>query len=184
MIRMSLQNGKLVDLEDLQYDDIDLKEIAHSLALQCRFNGHCKTFYSVAEHSVRMSKLNLSFDCRAFLMHDAAEAFIGDVPTELKGRKTNLRDLEFKILNTISKVFDIPFESLTSWQIKVGDRIMLSREVRSLFPKMSESGKKVWLDYGVLYDEPLLEKIIPWSWEKAEKEFLKRADELNIQRYF
>jgi hypothetical protein len=64
---------------------VDIQVIAHSLSLQCRFNGHVPTFYSVAEHCVRVAAL---YDDRELqlhgLLHDAAEAYIGDIVRPMK----------------------------------------------------------------------------------------------------
>lgn len=69
---------------------IDILDIAHSLAMQCRFNGHVKQFYSVAQHSVLLAKHfkrrgdELIYQKYA-LLHDASEAYLCDIPGPLKG---------------------------------------------------------------------------------------------------
>ena len=75
---------------NLHPDDVNIVDIAHSLAMQCRFTGHTKVFYSVAQHSVLVSKLLERRGCDHAtvlwgLMHDAAEAYlVGDVATPVK----------------------------------------------------------------------------------------------------
>jgi len=86
--------------------DIDWRDIAASLGKQCRYNGHCQAFYSVAQHSVLAAefaankKLWDAEDARVFamaieavghdrlfravLLHDAPESFIGDLTTPMK----------------------------------------------------------------------------------------------------
>src|SRR5690606_19551202 len=65
--------------------DVDLEVFAHALSLQCRFGGHCKVFYSVAQHCVLTARiLHDSYWRHEALMHDAAEAYIGDVVRPLK----------------------------------------------------------------------------------------------------
>jgi hypothetical protein len=61
-------------------DDIRIADIAHALSQQYRFAGHTRTFYSVAEHSVRVSLLCRPDDALWGLLHDASEAFLTDVP--------------------------------------------------------------------------------------------------------
>ena len=82
-------SGKFVDLANVRPSDIDLPSIAASLSKLCRFNGHCPKFYSVAEHSILAAKLALRDSherpvCRAVFLHDAAEAYVGDVTRPLK----------------------------------------------------------------------------------------------------
>ena len=65
-------------------DDVDIEDIAHGLAYQCRFNGQTNAFYSVAQHSLIVAALvpeELRF---AALLHDAAEAYLGDMVKPLK----------------------------------------------------------------------------------------------------
>lgn len=76
--------GRPMDLLDPQPDDVDLHEIARALSHQCRYNGNCKAFYSVAEHSVHVSnwlrKQGHPAEVQlAGLLHDAAEAYTGDL---------------------------------------------------------------------------------------------------------
>lgn len=70
--------------------DVCLEDIAHALSMKCRWTGHVRTFYSVAEHSVRVARLlnDQGFDARvqlAGLLHDATEAYLPDVASPIKG---------------------------------------------------------------------------------------------------
>ncbi len=69
---------------DPRPEDVCIEDVAHALAMQCRYNGHSIPFYSVAEHSVIVS-YNVKFEhAREGLMHDAAEAYLGDMIRPLK----------------------------------------------------------------------------------------------------
>ena len=91
--------------------DFDLRDIAHSLSLLCRFNGHCLRFYSVAEHSVRVSRI-LPDDLKLWgLLHDAGEAYLTDLPRPVKGQMPGFRDMEDKIVEyvTLREVKNLSF---------------------------------------------------------------------------
>ena len=86
-LMLHLKGGRLVDLDDLKPSDIDIDQIAHALAMQCRWNGNTRYFYSVAQHSIQVSLMMEDSTDRLYgLLHDAAEAFIGDIATPIKRR--------------------------------------------------------------------------------------------------
>lgn len=65
---------------------IRIEDIAHSLSMQCRYTGHTSRFYSVAEHSLILAKeFHTGWHYRLVaLLHDAAEAYLSDIPRPLK----------------------------------------------------------------------------------------------------
>lgn len=77
-------SGRLVDVACPRSQDVDINDIAHSLAMQCRYGGHTPRFYSVAEHCVLMSLWVPPEFALAALLHDATEAYVGDVVSPLK----------------------------------------------------------------------------------------------------
>jgi len=77
-------SGRKFPLAEPDPNQIDIEDIAHALSMLCRFNGHCTQFYSVAEHSMHVSHEISNDLALAGLLHDAAEAYLGDVPSPLK----------------------------------------------------------------------------------------------------
>lgn len=106
------KTGKQFFFDDIENNEIDIEDIAHSLARQCRFNGHTSMFYSVARHSIVMCKQMLLMGKNDLallaLMHDATEAYVGDMVKPLKNLLPEFEVYEQKIWNRISTVFDLP----------------------------------------------------------------------------
>jgi hypothetical protein len=155
--------------------DVDIRDIAHALSNQCRFSGHCRSFYSVAEHSVRVSEW-LSM-CEApiplwGLLHDASEAYLVDLPTPLKSHPVFAkvyRQAEKKLMKRICFRFSLPIKEPIA--VQLADAKLLATEVRDLMP----ANEKYWAK---LEEFPLPDRIVPWSPTVAEGEFLRRYTKL------
>lgn len=149
---------------------IVIQDIAHSLAFQCRFTGHVKEFYSVAQHSVLVSYLCDTDDALWGLLHDASEAYLTDIPSPLKrsGHFDNYIVMEQVMQNAICKRFGLKMEEPPS--VKNADRALLATEARDLMSPV----RKDW-DYPY---KPLPFKIESLSPKEAEALFLKRFVEL------
>lgn len=94
-------------------------DIAHALAMNCRFNGHCTDFYSVAEHSIAVAQLmdNLGIgDPLEGLMHDAAEAFVSDMPAPFKQKFRDLAKFERKLDSSLREYLHLPLEKTEECQ--------------------------------------------------------------------
>ena len=90
--------------------DVHILDIAHHLSLRCRFSGGCREFYSVAQHSVLVSQMVPEQDALWGLLHDAAEAYTGDLIRPLKHRP-ELRpflEVEASIETVIAEAYDVP----------------------------------------------------------------------------
>lgn len=127
--------GKPFFLFNPRPGDFDLEVIAHALSMQCRFNGHTKEFYSVAEHSVMVALILGQWGCShevqaTGLLHDAAEAYIGDCIRPLKQRLRGLKDIENRIEEALSTQFELPWP----WPegVKRADNYALTIERRDL----------------------------------------------------
>ena len=157
---------------------IDIRDIAHSLSMLCRYIGHCRKFYSIAEHSLRMVNAKLPGNPLVLLLHDASEAYIGDIATPLKqdicygNNKAPISKLEHDIARRIGNKFHI---RITSAEYKEADLRMTATEVRDLMPIGSDL---IFADYLRGY-EPLEDRILgTLSPEQAEKQFLDKYYEL------
>lgn len=155
-------------------DDISVIDIAHALSHQCRFSGHTKFHYSVAQHSVLVSRLLWaeSPDVQLWgLLHDASEAYLVDLPTPLKNdrRLSFYREAEAKLMEVVCDHFRLPFTEPEV--VRKADAVMLSTEVRDLMPGRGDHWSK-------LTEQPTLERIKPWTPEYSKGQFLKAFVEL------
>lgn len=100
--RIMLAGGTLFDLADPECSDFTITDIAHALGRVCRFAGHTNRFYSVAEHCVHVALLVPMELVRPALLHDASEAFIGDVTRPLKAMLPDYREIEARVEDAIS----------------------------------------------------------------------------------
>lgn len=161
--------GKYYEFLNPRIEDIDIIDIAHALAYQCRFVGMTSKFYSVAEHCVRVSYL-CSPEYKLWgLMHDAGEAYCADVSRPFK-RMPGMNIYRF-------------YEQLASQAIceKFGLNPIEPREVKEADMKMLVTEQRDLMnnaipDFTVL---PVSQSIEPWtSPEEAERRFLMRFYEL------
>ena len=130
-------SGHQFDFINPQPTDVSIRDIAHALSLQCRFNGHCQEFYSVAEHSVEVSKLVafLGYDNNVImtaLLHDAAEAYIGDIVSPLKKALPDYQRIEARVEEVIAEKYSLeyPFPEV----IHRADKEILAKEFNALSP--------------------------------------------------
>lgn len=149
-------------------DQICIEDIAHALALTCRFGGHCRRFYSVAQHSVIVSELcPAGFELEG-LLHDAAEAYVGDLPAPIKCGLSDYRNMERRIERAIAERFSIPWP--TREPVKKVDMRMLATEAQQLMGFPPEPWDLCGADP---YD--LLEIS---TWDDPKHTFLARFDEI------
>ncbi len=170
--------GKVFDLSNPKPEMVCIKDIAHSLAYQCRYTGHTREFYSVAQHCVLMAiNPELPGDSMAKLLHDADEAYIGDIAKPWKrllrvqvghgvgSLNISVGDFEDKIQAVIGVALGVDLAH--SVEVKESDYRMMATEIRDLMPDMPPD-----FMWGVDVSLAIEEKIKCWSPEKAERMFL------------
>lgn len=106
---ISTASGRFFDLLRPEEYEYDIEEIALALSNLCRYTGHVNRFYSVAEHSVLVSRLVPDKLALAGLLHDASEAFVGDVSSPLKKLIPEYKKIEEKIQHAISDHFGLEY---------------------------------------------------------------------------
>ena len=161
--------GRRFYILDPQPEQIQIEDIAHSLSLLCRFTGHVKYFYSVGQHSLLGSHLVPPQDALWFLLHDASEAYIGDMNRPLK-HATRAGDayvpVEANIMRAICRRFGLSEEEPRS--VRLADNAMLYAEKEQLMAPMDADH-----DWGCSTEAARI-KLIEMMPREIEYLFLKR----------
>lgn len=140
------RSGRKFDLTNPTADMVDPADIAHSLSMQCRFNGHTSSFYSVAQHCCLVADLVPAEHQLHALLHDATEAYVGDMVRPLKeamrdratyhGATCLYEETEQRVWEAICERFDlIP---ILPASVKHADLVALATEKRDLMPQHQE----------------------------------------------
>lgn len=164
-------SGGAFDLIDPQPETVHPVEVAHALSLICRFTGHVRQHYSVAQHCVVVSQLVPPEDALAGLLHDAAEAYVGDVSKPLKMLLPQYQTVEERVWGAVAARFKISTTLPAS--VKRADITALLWEGRDLLAGSTDA----WVDGhlgGAVPSEPL----VPWSAAEAEARWLARLGAL------
>jgi uncharacterized protein len=162
---------------DPRPDEINIVDIAHGLAHQCRFNGQTTRFYSVAEHAWHCSYLvppEFAFEA---LLHDAAEAYVGDIIRPLK-LIPDIRAVYTPIEEAVERVIAGRYGLTYPWPawVKKADEMMVTAEMEQIIRSQEK---------GHLHDSSVAAEIEVQCLEPvfARERFLMRFHELQEQRH-
>ncbi len=150
----------------------DIETIAHALSHICRYTGHTSEFYSVAEHSVLVSYLVAPENALAGLLHDAAEAFIGDVSAPLKRLLPEYKAIERRVEAAVLGRFGLPADLPPD--VKRADLIAMATEQRDLMPCHGD----VWEWETIPGIQPINGILVPVPVHTARRVFLTRFRQL------
>ena len=125
---MQLRSGRAFFPTDPLPEDIEITDIAASLSKICRFGGHTKEFYSVAEHSVYVSLLVPKQFALCGLLHDAIEAYMGDVIRPIKCQIPELIVMEEMIWQAVADKFGLP-KTMPEEVVEADDTILAEEKL-------------------------------------------------------
>jgi hypothetical protein len=143
----STHSGKKIDLNEPTKEMIDIEDIAHALSNLCRFGGQSHTFYSVAQHSVLVAALAPPNIQKEALLHDAGEAYLGDVIKPLKvmiGQAYD--DIETRFMLAVTERFDLnpthflAVKKYDKQALEMEHEYLMKRNLAPLLSAMRESG--------------------------------------------
>ncbi len=131
--------------------DVRLTDIAAGLAHTCRFGGHCQEFYSVALHSLYVADEVADRGPRTeayALLHDAGEAYLGDVPRPIKAQFGSVRQAEDAVLDTVWEAVGLPEPDDEAWAaVMAADDRLLAYEAEEILADGSWAEPAPDLDY-------------------------------------
>lgn len=135
---------------DPKPEEILIEDIAHALSMQCRYAGHVREFYSVAEHSVRVAEIVPPKYRLWGLLHDASEAYLIDLPRPVK-RYSDIgrlyREAEDSLMIAICERFGLTWEDPMPAPVERADKAMLWVESQALLPS-----HPCWAEWRALTD--------------------------------
>lgn len=173
-------SGKMFDVLNPDPNLIDLVDIAAALSKLCRFGGHCREFYSVAEHSILASEL-IRQECPGdrtlaawALLHDASEAYMVDIPRPVKRQLQEYVRLEDAIQKSIAERFSLPWPMPD--EVHRADTNMLALELRVYMPANPDVQSQFIPSLELTGGLPS----VPLEPRAANAEFLARAQSLGI----
>ena len=176
---VELISGKLFNPFHPDKHDIKIEDIAHSLSHLCRFNGHIPYFYSVAEHSVLVLDLALEDDPKMspikqmqYLLHDATEAYIGDMVKPLKIGMPKFNKIEDRVWKEISSKFNINY---------IWDEKLKYYDIKALVTEYHIFKGKTIGKYWSEGIDPKTDAKLGLTSEEAKKLFMDRFDNIRNQ---
>lgn len=160
-----LQSGATFDFLDPWSSDFTIEDIAHGLSNLCRYAGQCRSFYSVAEHSLYVSRVAKGYELQA-LLHDAAEAFLGDITRPLKQLLPEYKAIEQEVERAILARYGLPGQ--IPREVKWADLRVLAAEQAQIMP----SGTDAWARTGGIEPADIAIKLM--RPERAKAAFLRQ----------
>lgn len=169
--------GRKLYWDRIEEHDFCIEDIAHALSMKCRWSGHTREFFSVAQHSVLVAALVPREHQLNALLHDASEAYMPDFPSPLKWF---LRDMGFTVLSTIEKKVEAAVAKKFKLQyprpacIKVADLQLLATEHRDLMPHGEETAAM---------QDFLPNKLLPWDQHWSEVRFISMFNNIKARSH-
>jgi hypothetical protein len=155
---------------DPRPDEVHIEDIAHALSMLCRYGGHTRRFYSVAEHCVLMSRAVAPEHALWALLHDATEAYMGDLIRPLKRQMPAYAEAEGDLMLVICHRFGLDY--FEPAEVKAADTRILRDERAVLLGEPPQP----WL--AIENVQPLGVEVEGWAPDRARGEYLVRFHEL------
>ncbi len=173
MSYIATSTGKHIDFANITPDQICIEDIARDLSNECRFAGQLESFYSVAQHSVYVSQIVPPEYALEALLHDAAEAYIKDIPSPLKAMLPDYKAVEKRIEAVIREKFGLP--PVMTVDVHYADLVMLATEKRDF--EIDPVNHWPILDSAPPHDDIIIQPLTP---PQAYHQFMARFEALTL----
>jgi hypothetical protein len=166
--------GRRFNVFEPDIRNINIMDIAHSLSMCTRFNGHLNQYYSVAEHSIYVSELVPKEFALAGLLHDASEAYLSDVPRPIKAMIPEIKLIENNVITLIFKKYGVTeYSDIITY---IDRSLCLTEAVQSNMNTYD------WIEGSDDYDlQNITLSYLPWS--IAKQDFLNLFDKLTRGKF-
>lgn len=166
---ITLLSGEMFDYKRPHDCEVRIEDIAGALSKICRFAGHVRCFYSVAQHAVNVSRIVPEEHALDGLLHDTAEAFTNDLPTPLKHAVPVFGELEKRIEAAMGARFGFAWPMPAA--VRTADLQMLAIEKHRLKGDTSR-----WTILDGIETDSIVGKVdlSEWTPRQAEERFLAR----------
>lgn len=160
--------------------EVNILDIGHSLSHQCRFGGHCKEFYSVAQHSLLVAEILKDRGANTLiqlfgLLHDATETYMIDLPSPMKKHMPEYKKAENVLHDVIWEYLELPIPTKEQWEIvKEVDVLLLQFEAKNLL------SFAYWADHSVELPNVDIKEELP---SEVKKRFISRYESLRKEWY-
>jgi 5'-deoxynucleotidase YfbR-like HD superfamily hydrolase len=183
-------SGKWLDFADPQPDQICLKDIAWGLSREQRFANQAPNadhYYSVARHSIFVASLVTEQYKRTAMLHEAAEAYMRDLPGPLKRMPelAGYKVIEDRIWRVVADKYDLPV--VMPPEVKRADQIMLAVEKKQLHPqprKQADKEEAVDINLRLMREHAFFEDYLLPNYEQHGDyvEFIGKLRELGVSQ--
>lgn len=170
-------NAGILDVLNPDPERIRIEDVAHALAFLCRFNGHVRFHYSVAQHSLHVAALVAERHgpelALTALMHDAPEAFLGDMISPLKALMPDFKRIEEGLARTMAEKFHLRFPEPA--EVKAADLAILAAERDQV---IAPTDRTAWRELPPPPPGLVIQARTP---EQVREEFVREFERLSIQ---
>lgn len=184
-------SGAVIDPLNPDPEQIRIEDIAHSLSNQCRFTGHTREFYSVAQHSVLVSYLCDPKDALWGLLHDASEAYLSDIASPIKqfsDMGAIYKTVEEALMTAIARCFSLEEKYISTGYPLYGPQLLLPHSVKEADYKALRIEMRDLMPAGIdsnlgEFPDTVFEVGMCLTPTSARFEFMERFKELDDARH-